>query len=159
MGVEVRRIVLESASANHTATADFSETVLVVDDDIAVAESVAIAIRSLGYQAVVVGDGRETLQRLKTTRFDAILLDIKMPEMDGLAVLRRIFEHDPRAIVLMLTAVEDEQVATEATQLGASGFLTKPCNISLLQFTWSMLGLSASLTLLDQPMQLVHLLL
>ena len=72
---------------------------------------------------------------LKTTRFDAILLDIKMPEMDGLAVLRRIFEQDPRAFVLMLTAVEDEQVAKEATQLGASGFLLKPCDISLLQLT------------------------
>ena len=111
-----------------------SESVLIVDDDVALAEGVALGIRNFGYRTSIAHDGREALLKINAENFDAILLDIKMPGFNGLEVLRNI-PPNKKPIVIMLTAVDDEEVAQQATDLGATGFLTKPCDLSLLQLT------------------------
>ncbi|MCZ6634394.1 MAG: response regulator, partial [bacterium] len=65
--------------------------------------------------------------------FDAVVLDVRMPDMDGLEVLRRIRELQPLVPVVILTGVQNEAVAREAIRLGAQNFLTKPCDIGMLQ--------------------------
>ena len=130
LGPEVKQIV----SAGSTDRADrLPENILVVDDDRAVAEGIALTLCSFGYQAEAADGGKKALERMKASRFDAVLLDIRMPGMDGLEVLRRIRQEDHSPIVFILTAVGDEKVAKEAMTLGASDFLTKPCDISMLQ--------------------------
>ena len=112
-----------------------SESVLVVDDDLAVAESIALTLRTFGYNAAFAGGGKEALRRLTESRFDAIVLDIKMPGVDGLEVLRRIRRMGISPVVLILTGVADERIAKETVELGAYDFLTKPYDIHLLQLS------------------------
>lgn len=111
------------------------ERVLVVDDDVALAEGLASALRSFGYGAVVAEGGAQALDALGKYRFDAVLLDLKMPGVDGMEVLRHIRQADRQPIVLILSAVADQAIATKAISLGAYEFLLKPCDLNLLQFT------------------------
>ena len=111
------------------------ERLLVVDDDEAVAEGLSLALSEAGYETSVAPGGQAALDALGSQTFDAVLLDIKMPDVDGLEVLRRIRNGDPDLIVLILTGVSDEDIAREALRLGATEFLGKPCDLELLQFT------------------------
>ena len=136
LGSDVKRIISTGSSAGpDSSTAEKAESVLVVDDDVPVAESIAFALRSLGYRAVAAGGADEAMDRIGKKGFDAVLLDVRMPGTDGIEVLRRIRRGDRRTVVLMLTAVEDEKVAQEAIRMGAYDFLIKPCDINLLQLT------------------------
>ena len=111
------------------------ERILVVDDDEAVAEGLALALQAAGYETATANGGHAALDALRARSYDAVLLDIRMPDLDGLEVLRRIRPIAPKAIVLVLTGVTDEEVAREALKLGAIEFLGKPCDLDVLQFT------------------------
>ena len=118
-----------------SSTGEQLENILVVDDDLAIAESISLALRFLGYQTMAAEGGEEALGKLEKYQFDAVLLDIRMPDIDGLEVLRRIVQRDRNTVVVMLTAVGNEEIAEEAMRLGADNFLTKPCNIDTVQIT------------------------
>ncbi|MBI5104347.1 MAG: response regulator, partial [Solirubrobacterales bacterium] len=77
--------------------------VLVVDDEPAVREAVERALRVQGFEVALAGDGREALRRLAVVRPDALLLDVLMPDLDGLEVCRRMRGTGDRTPVLMLT--------------------------------------------------------
>jgi DNA-binding NtrC family response regulator len=111
------------------------ESVLVVDDDNALADGLGIALRSFGYRANVVNGGVEALDALERYTYDAVLLDLKMPDVDGMEVLRQIKQRDQQPVVLVLSAVADQAIATNAMSLGAHEFLLKPCDLNILQFT------------------------
>ena len=102
-------------------------TVLVVDDTDS-ARDVAIRIlRFYGIQATGAHNGQECLTILKHSRPDLILLDIAMPEMDGLAVLERLMQ-DPQCAdipVVMMTAIADSESVGRALHLGAREYLVK----------------------------------
>jgi DNA-binding response OmpR family regulator len=110
-----------------------SEKVLIVDDDRSVAEIISLALHAFGYHTMIVERGREALGILQGSRFDAVVLDIRMPDMDGLEVLRHIRERDKNIIVMILTAIGDEETAREAIRLEANGYFMKPFNVNLLQ--------------------------
>ncbi len=137
LGSNVKRMVLPGSDSRleQGDPEKRSEHILVVDDDLFVAESLAMALHSFGYRALAVGSGIEALKALEASSFDAVLLDVRMPRMDGLEVLRRIRQRDLNLVVLVLTAVENREIAEEATKLGAYEFMTKPCDIDRLQFT------------------------
>jgi two-component system, OmpR family, response regulator MprA len=80
------------------------DRLLVVDDDPALARTLRRALGVEGYDVECAGDGAEALQRLSGSRFDAVVLDVSMPRLDGLAVCRRMRERRDRTPVLMLTA-------------------------------------------------------
>ena len=103
-----------------------SGRVLVVDDDTDVTLSMVEVLGEQGYLVDMAFDGKEALTKLETKSFDAILLDIFMPEMDGLEVLRQLRARGDQTKVLILTALNDERVAEKAMALGADDFLTKP---------------------------------
>ncbi len=102
--------------------------ILVVDDDDALRESMAETLADLGYQAAQAADGEAALWRLARGRIDAVLLDLRMPGLDGLEVLRRLRAQQggPPVLVAVLTAVATATNTIEAMRLGAVDHLTKP---------------------------------
>mgnify|MGYP006276311503 CR=1 FL=1 len=103
---------------------DFS--ILVVDDEEAMRESLAAWLKKEGYWVDLAGSAEEALKKLSRHSFSLILLDIKMPGMDGLELLAKIKASDPRIMVVMITAYGSIESAVEAMKNGASDYLLKP---------------------------------
>jgi two-component system NtrC family response regulator len=101
-------------------------TILIVDDDAAMRDSLAETITDLGHDAVVKETGQAALDYLRTKRVDAVLLDLRMPGLDGIEVLKRIQTHDHAPPVAVLTAFATAANTIEAMRLGAFDHLTKP---------------------------------
>lgn len=107
--------------------------VLVVDDDEAVRRSLVTGLRRDGYDVVAASDGADALGRVPGGRFDAIVLDIVMPEPSGLQVCRRLRSRGDRTPILMLTArdlVDDRVTGLDA---GADDYLAKPFALAELR--------------------------
>lgn len=101
-------------------------TVLIVDDSRIIRRKIE---RCLGDRVEVVAqaaNGENALQRYRDLRPDMVTMDITMPEMDGVTCIRRIREHDPKALILVVSALADRATALEAVKSGAVGFLLKP---------------------------------
>ena len=105
---------------------------LVVDDDPALARTLRRALGVEGYDVECAGDGAEALQRLSGARFDAVVLDVSMPRLDGLAVCRRMRERRDRTPVLMLTARDAVDDRVSGLDAGADDYLVKPFSLDEL---------------------------
>jgi two-component system, OmpR family, response regulator MprA len=103
-----------------------SHKLLVVDDDPALARTLRVALGLEGYEVECAVDGAEALQRLGAARFDAVVLDVSMPRLDGLAVCRRMRERRDRTPVLMLTARDAIDDRVSGLDAGADDYLVKP---------------------------------
>jgi DNA-binding NtrC family response regulator len=101
-------------------------TILIVDDDRALREGLAETVAGLGHQPLSAASGQEALARLEREAVDAVLLDLQLPEMDGIEVLRRLQENPQRPPVVILTAFASAENTIEAMRLGAFDHLTKP---------------------------------
>jgi DNA-binding NtrC family response regulator len=82
-----------------------------------------------GYKVSSAGDGAEAINVLKSDSFDLILLDIKMPNVDGFEVLKFVKESQPATKVIMLTGFADLKNAIESKKLGAEDFVSKPYDL------------------------------
>lgn len=111
------------------------ERILIVDDDVALSESVALGKRSFGYRTFQVSGGEAATEAIRSARFDAVLLDLMMPRVSGLDVMRWLQRERRRVDVFILSAVSDDLTARQATALGAAGYFIKPCDISLITRT------------------------
>jgi DNA-binding NtrC family response regulator len=108
--------------------------VLLVDDE---AEYVQTLVKRLGrrkIRATAVHNGASALERLESGPPDVVVLDLKMPGMDGIATLREIKKRYPLVEVIMLTGHADLEVAIEGLELGAFDYLMKPTDIDDLLF-------------------------
>ena len=122
-----------------TTTKQFPSTpassLLVVDDNSMNRIMLSRYITKLGYQATLVENGRQALEKLQTEPFDLVLLDVEMPEMDGYQVLEQL-KDDPRLRdipVIMISAVEELESVVKCIELGAQDYLPKPFNPVLLR--------------------------
>ena len=102
-------------------------TILVVDDAAFMRMRMSKILSEAGYKVIQAENGLEAVQKYKASRPDAVLMDITMPEMDGLTALREIRAHDPQARVAMVTALGQQQIVLAAVKSGARDFLVKPC--------------------------------
>ncbi len=102
------------------------KTVLIVDDDAALRDSLAEALADLGYATASAEEGRMALDWLESHRADAVLLDLRMPGLDGMEVLKRIRARPDPPPVAVLTAVPTASNTIEAMRLGAVDHLAKP---------------------------------
>ncbi|MBI4201695.1 MAG: response regulator [Chloroflexi bacterium] len=109
------------------------KTVLVVDDERPIRYVLSKQLEELGYRCVALSSGQEALARLGQQTFDIILLDLRMPGLSGLDVLRRMQTEHPRTPVIMLTALVDTGLAAQALRLGAYDYVTKPYNLEELR--------------------------
>src|SRR6202021_1881622 len=110
----------------------FTMNVLVVEDDNRIASLVDRALTEDGRNVAVSGNGREGAEILLSGRFDAALLDILLPEMDGFEVLRQIRTRHCKTPILVLTAVDAVPKIVEAFDLGADDYLVKPFILEIL---------------------------
>jgi two-component system, NtrC family, response regulator HydG len=100
--------------------------VLVVDDHLSMAEMVAEGLSERGYDAVPVGSGQEAARLLAEDTFDALVTDVRMPDMDGLTLLSRSRQLAPGRPVIVMTAYSAVESAIESIRRGAYHYLTKP---------------------------------
>ena len=109
--------------------------ILVVDDDEMVRYVLTEKLAESGFTASAAGDGLSALQIFRPGQFGAVLLDLKMPGMDGIETLKELLKRDPEVPVIMVTAFGDVATAVEAIKLGAYDFVEKPPQISRICLT------------------------
>ena len=101
--------------------------ILVVDDEKGMLEVCAATLKKLPDATILVEqDSRRAVERVTSEHFDLLVLDIRMPEIGGVEVLRRARAHDPNLAVLMMTAFPSVDTAVETMKLGAADYITKP---------------------------------
>jgi CheY-like chemotaxis protein len=103
--------------------------VLLVDDEERFAAQMATLLKKRGFAVVTAGDGRQALDLIDAQAFDAVVMDIRMPMMDGLTALARIQARQPAPAVIMLTGFATLESGIEAIRRGAFDYLMKPCDI------------------------------
>ncbi len=108
------------------------QKILLVDDDSDLRQSIRCALEPL-CEVLEASNGPEALEIIRTERPRALLLDVAMPEMGGIAVLRAAHALCPAMAVIMLTGEMDLEVAREALECGARSYVTKPFEVELLR--------------------------
>lgn len=106
--------------------------ILVVDDEVKECELLKRFLERKGYEVITSSSGMHALETVKSKKPDIILLDVLMPEMDGIAVLKRIREFDKDVCIIMVTVVNDKSTGTEALKSGADEYITKPVDLNYL---------------------------
>jgi len=107
--------------------------ILVVEDNVTLANGLAAVLRGSGYAVDIVGDGSSAVAVLATERFDVVVLDLNLPEMDGLDVLRTMRARQNDASVLILTARSAFEDRVKGLNLGADDYMIKPFDIGELE--------------------------
>lgn len=104
--------------------------ILLVDDEAVFANNMSRLLRTRGYSVAAVSDGRQALDALGEKSFDVMVLDLKMPVLDGIETLRQMKKLSISTEVLVLTAHGTMDTAFEAIEMGAFDYVTKPCEIA-----------------------------
>jgi DNA-binding response OmpR family regulator len=103
-----------------------SATILIVEDEFAVARGIQFALQQEGYEVIVARSGEEGLDIASNQAPDLVVLDVRLPGMDGFEVLRRLRATGSKAPILVLTARDDEMDKVIGLELGADDYLAKP---------------------------------
>ena len=111
------------------------QRILVVDDEPAIRQSLCGVLEDEGFQAQSTGTGEECLEELVRLRYDLVFLDIRLPDTDGLDVLRRMKDLQARGSILIMTAFDDMKTTVEAIKLGAFEYLVKPLDYIALDLS------------------------
>lgn len=120
-------------------------SILIVDDNTVVQRVISLMLRKAGHTTLVAANAADAIQRLAHDRVDLILLDLAMPEIDGLTLLRQL-RSDPRyrtLPIIMLTASSQDQDRLDARAAGANDFLNKPASSTELMeavYRWLPVG-------------------
>src|SRR5262249_36668483 len=107
--------------------------VLIIDDEEFHAEAVAESLQRVGYDCVIATSGSAGAKKIENEDFDGILTDLRMPDTDGLAILRQDKEEAPDAEVVVITGYGDVKTAVEAIKQGAANYLSKPVDMAELR--------------------------
>ncbi|MCX7794334.1 MAG: sigma-54 dependent transcriptional regulator [Thermodesulfovibrionales bacterium] len=111
------------------------KNILIVDDDIEIRNLLKEALIMHGYTPVESADGKSAIKEFNSQRFLAVLLDLNMPDMNGLETMQHLREIDPEVPIIFVTAYGDIPTAVEAIKMGAYDFIIKPPKIDRLMIT------------------------
>ena len=104
-------------------------TILVVDDEELIRSLVVTLLSKLGHSCITAIDGVDALEKMKGNKIDAVITDIKMPNMDGIILTREISRQYPELPVMVMTAFDEEYSAGIAISVGAREFIKKPFSL------------------------------
>ena len=107
--------------------------IVIVDDEQGILDVVSRVARRAGYDAMTYSNGRDAIAALQTMRADLVLVDLRMPEVGGLDVLRAIRDTNPRCQAVLMTGYASVDTAVEAIKLGATDYLSKPLDFGRLE--------------------------
>jgi DNA-binding response OmpR family regulator len=107
--------------------------ILIVDDEIAIVDVLKSFLEEKGHKVFSAYDGEQAVEVAKQERPHLILLDIYLPKMDGIEVLKAVRSFDESMGVIMITAFREEQIAKQALSLGAFDYITKPFDFDYLE--------------------------
>jgi DNA-binding NtrC family response regulator len=107
-------------------------TILVVDDNLDLLETFAMILKRRGYHVQTAGNGMAAVAKFKDQEFDVTLMDIVMPEMNGVEAFKKIKEIRPEASIILMTAYSDEELIQSARDEGAHKIIHKPIHIDQL---------------------------
>jgi DNA-binding response OmpR family regulator len=107
--------------------------ILVVDDEINVIRLLQKFLASKNYDVCTAADGPTAIEKVRALKPQIVLLDILMPGMNGMDTLKEIKKLEPDTVVIMVTAVSDEELAKSSLRLGAFDYITKPINLDYLE--------------------------
>lgn len=130
-------------------------SVLVVDDEAVLAEMVAMALRYEGWTIATAGDGSSAMAAARAQRPDVVVLDVMLPDMSGLDVLRKLREDNPQLPVLLLTAKDAVEDRIAGLTAGGDDYVTKPFSIEEVVLRLRALLRRTGVTTLDSGAQLV----
>jgi two-component system response regulator PilR (NtrC family) len=105
------------------------EKILVADDEPSMREFLDIMLKKEGYQVLLASNGEEVMKLIEKDIFDLVLMDIRMPRLDGIASLKKIKVSSPETIVIMITAFASADTAIRAMKEGAYDYITKPFKV------------------------------
>ncbi len=110
-------------------------SILIVDDDPLILKTLSTHFSKSGFDVKTAADGREGLQKYAEDLPDFVILDIRLPDVDGLEALKRMREINPKALVIIITAYDDMKTTVEAIKSGAFEYLVKPLDFMELDLT------------------------
>lgn len=108
--------------------------ILVVEDHPGMRQSLCQMLKENGYPVDEVADGEQAIERVRTTIFDLVILDLRLPKRDGISVLEALKKVNAETAVIMITAYGMVETAVQAMKLGASDFIQKPFTIDEMEF-------------------------
>ncbi len=111
------------------------KSILIIDDDALIRKTLISHLNRRGCETRAVEDGESGLEAFFAGNPDLVLLDVRLPDLDGLEVLRRIRDKSPRAVVVVMTAFDDMKTTVEAVKGGAFEYLVKPLDFVALDLT------------------------
>jgi len=111
--------------------------ILLVDDEESVRLTLEAVLRQEGYDVATAGSGAEALRSIREDRFDLLLTDLRIDEIDGLTLLAAAQKRDPETVSILLTGYASLESAVQALRHGAFNYLLKPCNIEEMKLTIS----------------------
>ena len=114
---------------------DRKESILIVDDDESISRTLSLIFREKGYEVKTAGTGREALEKAQRRFFNVALLDIKLPDMEGVKLLAPLKKMHPDMVVIMVTAYASLETAMQALNERASAYITKPLNMDAVLAT------------------------
>lgn len=112
---------------------DPMKKILVVDDEPDISDMLKTYLGGAGYTAITASTAAEALDILELEKPKVVLLDIVMRDMDGLECLKKIKKAAPETIVIMVSGLQDEEIAKDAIRFGAYEYLTKPFDFDYLR--------------------------
>lgn len=110
-----------------------TNNILIVDDEPDVRELLSKFLRRRGYEVNTASDGPSALEAIRDGHPDIVLLDIRLPKMDGLSVLAHLRDESDNVAVITMSGSADEETARKSLELGAADFITKPFNLPYLE--------------------------
>jgi two-component system response regulator HydG len=121
-------MALTSQSARREGMDD-KASILIVDDDVGMCETLFDIMEDRDYRPTIASNGYEAIEKVREATFDTILMDIKMPGINGVETFKQIKKIRPEAVVVMMTAYAVEGLIEEALHEGACGVLRKPLDV------------------------------
>ena len=111
--------------------------ILIVDDEKGICDNLAEVFELREYDVATANSGGEALDKIKSTFFPLILLDVRIPDIDGIEILKQALKLNPKSKVIMITGYNEKGVKEKCLELGASAFFTKPIDFTELLKTIS----------------------